>query len=185
MRCRWKKKYFHSDGKDFIEYKSECGNTFITQDNSEASMIISTSKHCIYCGQPLNFMREVHEEHVLTKEESLSNSLNAERAKSITLLRDRERMIDIFKWLLGYTDFPEKKTGDHEFYWRHYLRDRLYSIGIDILPGGKDIDPESKYKEWVDSQVYLPAPMENYISHLKMLIADKDQAICKIMTEQK
>ncbi len=41
--------------------------------------------------------------------------------------------IEIYKWLLGYYDFPEPpKDGRAKYYWRSALRDKLKGIGIEI-----------------------------------------------------
>lgn len=41
-------------------------------------------------------------------------------------------VIEIFEWLLGYSDFPEKRQGDGAFWWRKELRHRLEFLGIHI-----------------------------------------------------
>lgn len=41
-------------------------------------------------------------------------------------------VISIFKWLLGYTDFPDRKEGEPAYYWRKHLREKLKYIGIEI-----------------------------------------------------
>ena len=45
---------------------------------------------------------------------------------------EKDTYIHIFRWLLGYTDFPIKKEKDGNFYWRKELRKKLLDIGIDI-----------------------------------------------------
>lgn len=41
-------------------------------------------------------------------------------------------VMDIFRWLLGYFNFPERKEKEGAYYWRSHLRKRLYRIGIDL-----------------------------------------------------
>jgi hypothetical protein len=46
-------------------------------------------------------------------------------------------IIEIFKWLLGYYDFPERKKGEGAYWWRVELRKKLSEIGFSgdlILP---------------------------------------------------
>jgi len=38
----------------------------------------------------------------------------------------------IFRWLLGYEDFPQRVSGEGRYYWRKYLRRKLSEIGIEI-----------------------------------------------------
>ena len=38
----------------------------------------------------------------------------------------------IFEWLLGYDDFPQRQSGEGRYYWRKYLRKKLSQIGIVI-----------------------------------------------------
>jgi hypothetical protein len=38
--------------------------------------------------------------------------------------------IEIFKWLLGYSDFPERKEGEGAYWWRKELRVKLNDIGF-------------------------------------------------------
>jgi hypothetical protein len=42
----------------------------------------------------------------------------------------KERIIEVFKWLLGYYDFPERKGGDGAYWWRKELRLKLNEIGF-------------------------------------------------------
>lgn len=39
---------------------------------------------------------------------------------------------EVYKWLLGYTDFPERKPGEGAYYWRKELRKKLKQIGVEI-----------------------------------------------------
>ena len=41
-------------------------------------------------------------------------------------------MKEVFRWLLGYEEFPTKKAGEKTYYWRTHLRDKLAAIGITI-----------------------------------------------------
>jgi hypothetical protein len=42
-------------------------------------------------------------------------------------------VMKIFRWLLGYTNFPARKeTEKGAYYWRTHLRKKLYIIGIDL-----------------------------------------------------
>lgn len=46
-----------------------------------------------------------------------------------------EKTTEIFKWLLGYYDFPEPpKEGRPLYYWRTHLLAKLKEIGIEIEP---------------------------------------------------
>lgn len=48
------------------------------------------------------------------------------------LQAEKEKHMEIFRWLLGYTDFPAKQEGDGDYYWRKGLRQKLESTGIDF-----------------------------------------------------
>lgn len=39
---------------------------------------------------------------------------------------------EIYKWLLGYSDFPARKQGEGAYYWRKELRKKLKEIGVEI-----------------------------------------------------
>ena len=63
--------------------------------------------------------------------------------------------IEIYKWLLGYGDFPLKKDGEGNFYWRKHLRDKLADIGMHYTFFNPLIDSDtlekskkSKVKKW-------------------------------------
>lgn len=51
-----------------------------------------------------------------------------------------EKAIKIFRWLLGYTDFPPRKDGEGAYWWRSNLRVLLNSIGIT-----KEVLEDSKF----------------------------------------
>lgn len=36
----------------------------------------------------------------------------------------------IFRWLLGYENFPERKEGEGAYWWRKELRERLKKLNI-------------------------------------------------------
>jgi len=57
------------------------------------------------------------------------------KAQSIIADKDKEiaNMLEVFKWLMGYYDFPEPPTeGRPRYYWRPHLQAKLKEIGIDI-----------------------------------------------------
>lgn len=39
-----------------------------------------------------------------------------------------EKQNEIFRWLLGYEDFPERKAGEGAYWWRKPLREKLNKI---------------------------------------------------------
>lgn len=43
---------------------------------------------------------------------------------------ERARVREIFLWLLGYSDFPERKLGDGTYWWRKELRQKLKAIDL-------------------------------------------------------
>jgi hypothetical protein len=49
---------------------------------------------------------------------------------------ERARVREIFLWLLGYTNFPERKLGDGAYWWRKDLRKKLEEA--DLLDALKD-----------------------------------------------
>lgn len=54
-------------------------------------------------------------------------------AQAERLRTQNEKCIEIFKWLLGYYDFPEPpKDGRPRYYWRSHLQDKLKESGIEI-----------------------------------------------------
>lgn len=55
----------------------------------------------------------------------------------------REQIIEIFKWLLGYYNFPERKEGDGAYWWRRELRRRLAAIGFSNELLSKETIPSS------------------------------------------
>jgi len=58
--------------------------------------------------------------------------------------REKE-LIEVFKWLLGYYDFPEPPPeGRPRYYWRSHLRDKLKEIGIEIENPQSPFQPNEK-----------------------------------------
>ncbi len=56
-----------------------------------------------------------------------------------------EKQIEVFKWLLGYYDFPEPPAeGRPRYYWRSHLRDKLKEIGVEIPNPGSPFQPQEK-----------------------------------------
>jgi hypothetical protein len=55
-----------------------------------------------------------------------------DRIKMQEVLINKKPDIAIFKWLLGYTNFPDRKPGDPPYFWRSLLRAKLKAIGIEI-----------------------------------------------------
>jgi hypothetical protein len=41
-------------------------------------------------------------------------------------------VLEVFRWLLGYTDFPERQKGDGLYWWRKELRQKLKALNIDV-----------------------------------------------------
>jgi len=39
---------------------------------------------------------------------------------------------EIFRWLLGYTDFRQREKGESVYWWRKELRERLKAININV-----------------------------------------------------
>lgn len=39
---------------------------------------------------------------------------------------------EIFRWLLGYTDFRQREEGEGAYWWRKELRERLKAININV-----------------------------------------------------
>lgn len=46
---------------------------------------------------------------------------------------EREKHIEIYRWLVGYYDFPERQDGMGAYWWRSHLMDKLKNIGIEAL----------------------------------------------------
>ena len=46
--------------------------------------------------------------------------------------KSNKKEIEIFRWLLGYSDFPIKKEGEGNYYWRSELRKKLDKAEIKI-----------------------------------------------------
>lgn len=46
--------------------------------------------------------------------------------------KQQQGIFEIFEWLLGYNDFPERQDGEGAYYWRTHLREKLKTIGFDI-----------------------------------------------------
>lgn len=46
---------------------------------------------------------------------------------------EREKHIEIYRWLVGYYDFPERQEGVGAYWWRSHLMDKLKAIGIESL----------------------------------------------------
>ena len=64
----------------------------------------------------------------LMDEYTATQSTTIERLTKALESRD-----EIFKWLLGYYDFPEPPVeGRPRYYWRSHLQDKLKEAGIDI-----------------------------------------------------
>jgi hypothetical protein len=57
-----------------------------------------------------------------------------QHSAEVEMLRTQnEQCIEIFKWLLGYYDFPEPpKEGRPRYYWRSHLQYKLKQAGIEI-----------------------------------------------------
>ncbi len=53
---------------------------------------------------------------------------HVDKAISQTRKEVLEEHKKIFKWLLGYKDFPQRKEGEGAYYWRIHLRTKLRSL---------------------------------------------------------
>lgn len=53
------------------------------------------------------------------------------QAKNSDLI-NKDVVIEVLKFMCGYTDFPEKQQGESNFYWRTILRKKFAEIGIEI-----------------------------------------------------
>ena len=54
----------------------------------------------------------------------------------------RIEVLKLMAWLLGYTDFPERKEGDGPYYWRTHLREKIKAMGIEISEVEAILEPE-------------------------------------------
>ncbi|MBU2061715.1 MAG: hypothetical protein KKH44_07710 [Bacteroidetes bacterium] len=72
---------------------------------------------------------------------ALEEALKTNRAETLVSQKfTEEKAIKIFRWLLGYESFPDKKEGDPNYYWRSHLRAFLNEIGIT-----KEVLEDSKF----------------------------------------
>ena len=51
----------------------------------------------------------------------------------IEYLRE-DAVMDVFRWLLGYTDFPINDGAKSPYYWRPELRKKIAEAGIEFKP---------------------------------------------------
>lgn len=49
---------------------------------------------------------------------------------------ERNKHIEIYRWLCGYHDFPERLEGMGAYWWRSHLMQKLLEIGIKSLSKG-------------------------------------------------
>jgi hypothetical protein len=49
---------------------------------------------------------------------------------------ERNKHIEIYRWLCGYYDFPERLEGIGAYWWRSHLMQKLLEIGIKTLSKG-------------------------------------------------
>ncbi len=71
----------------------------------------------------------------------------AEKERSelrVELARVREADNEIFLWLLGHRDFPERQEGDGAYWWRKELRMKLALQGMAFIP--RPVQPEEPEK---------------------------------------
>lgn len=47
--------------------------------------------------------------------------------------KKNKQLKELLIWLLGYTDFPQRKEGEGAYYWRKHLRKKLKEQGIEIV----------------------------------------------------
>ena len=103
-------------------------------DLKEASEIVTTFYKMNEAGKGLA--------EVLPKLQEMINGYKAS-GPAETLVSQKfteEKAIKIFRWLLGYGGFPDKKEGDPSYYWRSHLRAFLDEIGIT-----KEVLEDSKF----------------------------------------
>ena len=91
--------------------------------------------------------------------------------------------LEIFSWLLGYTDFPERQTGQGAYWWRSVLREKLKDVGIKVLDA-KEFKCE--YQEPItpitkEEQDVLNAAVEWY----KAFDAEKELVLAKAVSAYK
>jgi hypothetical protein len=48
-----------------------------------------------------------------------------------------ETVMEVFRWLLGYSDFPINEDGKSPYYWRPELRKKMAELGIEFKPPTK------------------------------------------------
>ena len=44
----------------------------------------------------------------------------------------KEQVIEVMKYMCGYTDFPARQEGQGAYYWRTIMREKFKEIGIEI-----------------------------------------------------
>jgi hypothetical protein len=68
---------------------------------------------------------------LLEEYNSLKAQLKSQKATpQVSKISEKQNFEILFKWLLGYYYFPERKNGDGLFWWRVELRKRLDNIGF-------------------------------------------------------
>ena len=75
-------------------------------------------------GQPPIYIKPMTAEEM-----DIIDRLKFDNAK---LKAENEKMKDVFAWLNGYEDFPQRKDGQGLYYWRVWLDKKLKEIDIDI-----------------------------------------------------
>lgn len=60
--------------------------------------------------------------------EALALIQKQEREEVEEIIVAYEKQNEIFRWLLGYEDFPERKAGEGAYWWRKPLREKLNKI---------------------------------------------------------
>lgn len=82
------------------------------------------------CGMTTNtdngvWLHKFEVEQFLIKELAIARAEGAQE--------ERKKHIEIYRWLVGYYDFPERQDGMGAYWWRSHLMDKLKNIGIEAL----------------------------------------------------
>lgn len=108
-------------------------NRDITAEILKEIKPIIREHHCRYCNMvgsddPLVRMRCERDVKMLTLvvKGAIQQALTKQKEEIVKSYEGRERRYKkIFRWLQGYSDFPERKEGDGAYWWRKELRQKL------------------------------------------------------------
>ena len=66
-----------------------------------------------------------------------------QQAKGEAVAAERSKHTEIYRWLCGYYDFPERLKGMGAYWWRSHLMEKLRQIGIkELVKQTKGVDED-------------------------------------------